>query len=49
MKTKETKNSQECGNTDITGLDQDMSEDTTSAVEVGVEALRLLIRADRGE
>ena len=30
------------------GLDQDMSEDTTSAVEVGVEALRLLIRADRG-
>ena len=31
------------------GLDQDMSEDTTSAVEVGVEALRLLIRADRGE
>ena len=29
------------------GLDQDMSEDTTSAVEVGVEALKLLIEADR--
>ena len=29
------------------GLDQDMSEDTTSAVEVGVEALKLLIQADR--
>ena len=29
------------------GLDQDMSEDTTSAVQVGVEALKLLIEADR--
>ena len=29
------------------GLDQDMSEDTTSAVQVGVEALKLLIRQDR--
>ena len=29
------------------GLDQDMSEDTTSAVEVGVEALKRLIAADR--
>ena len=29
------------------GLDQDMSEDTSSAIEVGVEALKLLIRADR--
>ena len=29
------------------GLDQDMSEDTTSAVQVGVEALKLLIQADR--
>ena len=29
------------------GLDQDMSEDTTSAVQVGVEALKRLIRADR--
>ena len=29
------------------GLDQDMSEDTTSAVEVGVEALKLLIQTDR--
>ncbi len=29
------------------GLDQDMSEDTSSAIEVGVEALKLLIQADR--
>ena len=29
------------------GLDQKMSEDTTSAVQVGVEALKLLIEADR--
>ena len=29
------------------GLDQDMSEDTTAAVQVGVEALKLLIQADR--
>lgn len=29
------------------GLDQDMSEDTTSAVKVGVEALRLVIQSDR--
>ena len=29
------------------GLDQDMSEDTSSAVTVGVEALKLLIAADR--
>ena len=29
------------------GLDQEMSEDTTAAVEVGVEALKLLIQADR--
>ena len=29
------------------GLDQDMSEDTTSAVQVGVEALKLLILRDR--
>lgn len=28
------------------GLDQDMSEDTTSAVQVGVEALKRLIQAD---
>ena len=31
----------------MTGLDQDMSEDTTAAVQVGVEALKLLIQADR--
>ena len=31
------------------GLDQDMSEDTTSAVQVGVEALKLLIAADRAK
>ena len=31
------------------GLDQDMSEDTTSAVQVGVEALKLLIRSDRAK
>ena len=30
------------------GLDQDMSEDTSSAIEVGVEAIRQLILADRG-
>ena len=29
------------------GLDQDMSEDTSAAVRVGVEALKLLIAADR--
>ena len=29
------------------GLDQDMSEDTSSAVHVGVEALKLLIRQDK--
>ena len=29
------------------GLDQDMNEDTTSAVQVGVEALKRLIQADR--
>ncbi len=29
------------------GLDQDMSEDTSSAVQVGVEALKLLIQRDR--
>ena len=28
------------------GLDQDMSEDTSSAIEVGIEALKLLIAAD---
>ena len=31
------------------GLDQKMSEDTTSAVQVGVEALKLLIQADRAK
>ena len=31
------------------GLDQDMSEDTTSAVQVGVAALKLLIEADRAK
>ena len=30
------------------GLDQDMSEDTSAAVRVGVEALKLLIQRDRG-
>lgn len=30
------------------GLDQDMSEDTSSAVKVAVEALRLIIRKDKG-
>ena len=30
------------------GLDQDMSEDTSAAVGVGVEALKLLIARDRG-
>ena len=29
------------------GLDQDMSEDTSSAVQVGVEALKILIQRDR--
>ena len=29
------------------GLDQDMSEDTSAAVKVGVEALKLLIAEDR--
>ena len=29
------------------GLDQDMSEDTSSAVKVGVEALKLIIEEDR--
>jgi len=29
------------------GLDQDMDENTSSAIEVGVEALKLLIEADR--
>ena len=29
------------------GLDQNMSEDTSSAIEVGIEALKLLIEADR--
>ena len=29
------------------GLDQNMSEDTSSAIEVGVEALKLLIAADK--
>ena len=31
------------------GLDQDMSEDTSAAVRVGVEALKRLILADRKE
>ena len=31
------------------GLDQKMSEDTSAAVRVGVEALKLLIRRDRAE
>ena len=31
------------------GLDQDMSEDTSAAVRVGVEALKLVIRRDRSE
>ena len=31
------------------GLDQDMTEDTSSAVKTGVEALKLLITADREE
>ncbi len=29
------------------GLDQDMSEDTSSAIEVGIEAIKLLIEMDR--
>lgn len=29
------------------GLDQDMSEDTSSAVKIGVEALKLIIEEDR--
>ena len=31
----------------ITGLDQAMSEDTSAAVRVGVDALKLLIQRDR--
>ena len=31
------------------GLDQNMTEDTSSAVRLGVEALKLLIQADRNE
>ena len=31
------------------GLDQNMTEDTSSAVRLGVEALKLLIRADRNK
>jgi uridine phosphorylase len=31
------------------GLDQDMSEDTSSAVDVGVAALKLLIQSDRAK
>ena len=31
------------------GLDQSMTEDTSAAIRVGVEALKLLIREDRGE
>ena len=31
------------------GLDQKMSEDTSAAVRVGVEALKLLIQRDRTE
>ncbi len=30
------------------GLDQDMSEDTSAAIRVGVEALKLLIQQDKG-
>ncbi len=30
------------------GLDQDMSEDTSAAIRVGVEALKLLIKQDKG-
>ena len=29
------------------GLDQNMSEDTSSAIEVGIEAMKLLIAADK--
>jgi uridine phosphorylase len=29
------------------GLDQDMSEDTSSAIAVGIEAIKNLIRADQ--
>ena len=29
------------------GLDQDMTEDTSGAIKVGIEALKLLIEADR--
>ena len=29
------------------GLDQKMSEDTSSAIEVGIEAMKLLIAADK--
>ena len=31
------------------GLDQKMTEDTSSAVRLGVEAMKLLIQADRNE
>jgi uridine phosphorylase len=31
------------------GLDQNMSEDTSSAIEVGIEAMKLLIAADKAE
>ena len=31
------------------GLDQTMSEDTSSAIEVGIEAMKLLIAADKAE
>lgn len=31
------------------GLSQDMIEDTSGAIRVGIEALKLLIRQDRGE
>ena len=30
------------------GLDQDMSEDTSAAVRVGVEAMKLIIQQDKG-
>ena len=31
------------------GLDQNMSEDTSSAIEVGIEAMKMLIAADKAE
>jgi uridine phosphorylase len=31
------------------GLDQEESHDTSSAIEVGIEALKLLIQKDRGK